>query len=168
MKFGSSHVFSEIFIHLNWHCLYDKPMINTSVEPALFKFMEEHCRQVKGIHMLAVNGTPTHVHLAFQMEPFVTLSDFVGKIKGASSFEINKAVGRKSLQWQRGCGAVSFSKRQSRSIVEYIERQKEHHGYKAGGGLNQTLEISGVYDDQYDQAEHDREGGEAEAVGKPR
>ncbi len=168
MKFGSSHVFSEIFIHLNWHCQYDKPMISDSIEPALFAFMAEHCRQVKGIYLLALNGTPTHIHLAFQMEPFVTISDFVGKIKGASSFEINKVCGRKALLWQRGYGAVSFSKRQTSSIVEYIQKQKEHHGFVGAGKINDTLEISGIYDDGYIQAEQDRVGDDAEAVGKPR
>lgn len=30
-----SHCFSDIFLHLNWHCLANKPLITTSIEEEL-------------------------------------------------------------------------------------------------------------------------------------
>ena len=85
---GSGHIFSEIYLHLNWHCHNDKPMIKPKIESSLHELLEQYCRKVKGIHFERVGGTETHVHWRFQMEPFVLLSDFVGKIKGGSSHEI--------------------------------------------------------------------------------
>jgi REP element-mobilizing transposase RayT len=148
---SGTHVFSELFIHLNWHCHRDQPLIIPSIEPQLFDNLMDRCRQTKGVHLLAVNGTPTHVHMAFQIEPFVLLSKFVGELKGGSSSALNKRFGRIALQWQRGYGAVSFSKKQTPWIVDYIAGQKEHH--RAGGTrLNTTLEIGeGFVEHEYQE-----------------
>ena len=134
---GSSHTFSEIFLHVNWHCLKDQRMIHSEVEAALYPFIEEYCAKVKGIHLKGIGGTETHVHLAFQFEPFVLLSDFIGKVKGASSYAMNKRFGAGTLDWQRGYGIVSFSKRQLSFILDYVANQKEHH---AAGSVNEILE----------------------------
>ena len=137
---GSGHTFSEIFLHLNWHCLKDRPLIAPRMEPVLHPFIEEYCSKIKGIHFSGVGGTETHVHLVFQMEPFVPLSDFIGQAKGASSHEMNKRFGPGTLQWQRGFGIVSFSKKHLPGILSYMARQKEHH---AQGSTKEILERSG-------------------------
>ena len=62
------------------------------------------------------------------IEPFVTISDVVQELKGASSFEVNKRMNRKALEWQRGYGVVSFGKRNLDWVLEYVRRQREHHG----------------------------------------
>jgi len=134
---GSGHIFSEIYLHLNWHCHNDKPMIKSEIEPSLHELLEQYCRKVKGIHFERVGGTETHIHLLFQMEPFVLLSDFVGKIKGSSSHEINKRFGAGTLQWQRGYEVVSFAKKHLASMVHYVDNQKEHH---KKGTVNKVLE----------------------------
>ncbi|MDX9973065.1 MAG: IS200/IS605 family transposase [FCB group bacterium] len=124
---GSTHVFSEIYIHLNWHCKDDRPLIVPELEPALHEYIESYCRMVKGIHFKGVGGTEDHVHLLFQMEPFVTLSDFIGRVKGASSHEMNVRFGKAALDWQRGYGVVSFAARHLPGLMGYVEHQKEHH-----------------------------------------
>jgi REP-associated tyrosine transposase len=134
---GCGHSFSEIFLHLNWHCKRDEPMIRPDVEPRLHRFIEEYCREIRGVHFEAVGGTETHVHLAFQMEPAVSLAGFIGQVKGASSHEMNKAFGRDTVKWQRGYGIVSFSKKYLPGIVRYVHDQKKHHG---AGTANDALE----------------------------
>ena len=137
MSYGSSHNFSEIFLHLNWHCAKDRPLLTPTIEPDCHAFIEEYCAKVKGIHFKEIGGTETHIHLVFQFEPFVELTDFIGKIKGASSHEMNQRFGRDSLEWQRGYGIVSFSKKHLPSMLQYVARQKEHH---AAGTTKDTLE----------------------------
>jgi putative transposase len=100
-------------------------------------FIEEYCGKVKGVHFKGIGGTETHVHLAFQMEPFVLLSDFIGKVKGANSHEMNKAWGSGAIRWQRGYGVVSFSGKFLPGILQYVWKQKEHH---RNGTTNQVLE----------------------------
>ena len=137
---GSGHTFSEIFLHLNWHCLQDRPLITASIEAPLHAFIQEYCAKIRGIHFKGVGGTETHIHLVFQFEPFAALSEFIGQVKGASSHEMNKQFGAGTIQWQRGFGIVSFSKKHLPAILRYVAGQKDHHSQ---GTANLTLEQSG-------------------------
>lgn len=78
------------------------------------------------------------LHLVFQMEPFVLLSECIGKIKGAGSHEMNKRFGAGTLKWQRGYGVVRFSKKHLPAVTRYVESQKEHH---RGGTIKEVLEV---------------------------
>jgi REP element-mobilizing transposase RayT len=83
--------------------------------------------QIRGVYFHEVGGTATHIHLAVNIAPFVCISDFIGQLKGACSYEVNQAAKKRLLQWQRGFGVVSFGKQQLPWVKNYIKRQKEHH-----------------------------------------
>jgi len=134
---GANHVFSEVFLHATWHCLGNRGLLSRETEQYIQCFLNEYCRKEKGVHFQGVGGTKDHVHLVIQVEPFVLVSEFIGKIKGASSHEANQRFGRASLQWQRGYGVVSFSKKHLKYVLDYVANQKEHH---AKGSLNEVLE----------------------------
>jgi putative transposase len=134
---GASHVFSEIYLHVTWHCLGNRSLLTREIEQFVHEILEQHCRKTRGVHFKGVGGTENHIHLVFQAEPFVVISEFIGKIKGASSHEANKQFGRATLQWQRGYGVVSFSKRYLKSVQDYVNNQKEHH---KKGSLNKVLQ----------------------------
>jgi len=123
----SSHVFHEIYLHINWHTKGDRPLLSAALEPEVHQRLRDRIRKTKGVYFHAVGGTATHIHLAVNIEPFVTISDLVGELKGACSREVNKARRRKALEWQRGFGVVSFGKRQLGWVKKYIANQKEHH-----------------------------------------
>ncbi len=125
-----SHVFSEIFIHLNWHTKADRPLLKGDLEAAVHEFLRERIDATKGVWLHAIGGTLTHVHLAIRIEPFVCISDLVGDIKGACSREMNKRCRRKALEWQRGFGAVSFGHKQLDWVKRYVQDQKQHHQQK--------------------------------------
>jgi len=133
----ASHVFHEIYLHLTWHTKDDAPLLVSDFESLVHEVLTARCHQTKGVYLHAINGTPTHVHLAINMEPHVTISDFVGELKGYSSHEVNKQERMKRLEWQRGFGVVSFGKKNLRWVQDYIARQKEHH---ATGQLHERLE----------------------------
>ena len=123
----SSHVFHEIYRHLTWHTKSSSPLITPELEPQVFEFFQTRCAKTKGVYLHGINGTPTHVHLALNIEPYVTISDLVGELKGACSFELNKAHGTQVLQWQRGFGVVSFGKQNLDWVLAYIADQKRQH-----------------------------------------
>jgi putative transposase len=112
----------------------------------VFKHFEGYCVETKGVYLHRVNGTPTHVHLAVNIEPFVTISDLAPDLKGGCSYDLNKQHGQKVLEWQRGFGVVSFGNLNLPWVVEYIDRQKEHH---AAGCTVERLERS-ESDDGYE------------------
>lgn len=133
----SSHVFHEIYLHLNWHTKNDYPACSGQVEELTHQFLTEKARRIKGAFLHRLGGTDTHVHLAVQIEPFVSVSDLVQELKGASAHEVNKQLGRKVLEWQRGYGVVSFGRKNLPWIIDYIDRQREHH---AAGRVHARLE----------------------------
>ena len=134
---GTSHVFSEIYLHVTWHCLENRALLTPEMERYVHGSVEEQCRKSKGVHFQCIGGTENHIHLVIQTEPFVLVSDFIGKIKGASSHEANQRFGQGALGWQRGYGMVSFSKRYLQTVVNYVGNQKEHHKKET---LNEVLE----------------------------
>jgi len=87
----SAHVFHEIYLHLTWHTKGSRGLITPELEPEVFQFFQDRCTRTKGVYLHGINGTPTHVHLAINIEPHVTISELVGDLKGACSFELNKA-----------------------------------------------------------------------------
>jgi len=72
-----------------------------------------------------------------QVTPTVCPSEFIGKVKGFTSHEMNRVLRSKKFQWQRGYGVVSFAKRNLPAVLKYIENQKDHH---RSGGTRPTLE----------------------------
>ena len=138
--FTAGHTFHEIFLHINWHCHRDQPQISPVVERFLHEFIQNYCSNAKGVRFEKVGGTETHIHLAIQVEPSVLVSDFIGKVKGASSYEINKQHGPNTLHWQRGYGVASFAKRNLPAVLKYIAEQKKHH---QSGTTNEVLEEHG-------------------------
>ena len=124
---SGTHVFSDLWYHVNWHCKDDACMITANLEPHLFSEIEAYCKKTKGIHFEEVGGTETHIHLLFRGEPFVTLSDFIGKLKGASAHDINARFGEDALRWQRGYGIFSVSPQYFDAVITYINNQAEHH-----------------------------------------
>lgn len=140
----ASHIFHEIYLHLNWHAKDDQPLITSGIEPAVHEFLTERCRKTRGVFFHGIGGTPTHLHLAINIEPHVCISDLVGDLKGACSHEINKQFRMKRLLWQRGFGVVSFGKLQLPWVLHYIANQKEHH---AKGRTQPRLEAVSIDDD---------------------
>jgi REP element-mobilizing transposase RayT len=145
----AAHVFHEIYLHLTWHTKDDSPLLIPSLEPVVHNVLTSRCHQTKGAYLHAINGTSTHVHLAVNIEPHVTISEFVGELKGYSAYEVNQQERRKRLEWQRGYGVVSFGRKQLSWVQEYIARQKEHHA--TGQVLDRLERIS--FDDRGDVIE---------------
>ncbi|MBU0618338.1 MAG: IS200/IS605 family transposase [Planctomycetes bacterium] len=133
----SSHVFHEIFLHLNWHTKSDHPTLQEQVEQLAHTFLRDKAKRLKGLTLHELGGTDTRVHLAVQIEPFLAVSEMVQELKGAASHEVNRRTGHKALEWQRGYGVVSFGRKHLPWGVEHIRRQREQH---ADGTVERRLE----------------------------
>ena len=124
----SSHVFHEIYLHINWHVKDNRPTLAADLEPMVHKLITERCRKTKGVYYHGIGGTPTHIHLAINIEPHVTISELIKDLKGGSSHDTNKQLLEKRLYWQRGYGVVSFGKSNLDWVLNYVGNQKQHHG----------------------------------------
>ncbi|MCI0639801.1 MAG: transposase [Verrucomicrobia subdivision 3 bacterium] len=80
--------------------------------------------------------------MAVSIAPTILISDFIWKIKGASSHEVNQKLGgqRKILEWQAGYGVVSFGTKDLPWVKQLIQNQKEHH--RVGKTVDQLERIA--------------------------
>ena len=90
---------------------------------------------------------PDHAHLLCRLPPTVLLADFIGQLKGATSFRVNKEIKpRFKLRWQEGYGVLTLRKDEIEKVSRYIDRQEEHH---RRGNLSQVLERLECEDDDW-------------------
>jgi putative transposase len=123
----SNSVYSEINFHITWHTKTSLPMINERIGDRLYHYITHKILETPGARLHAVGGTETHIHIASSLQPNILLSEWVGKLKGSSSYYINHELRPNALEWQRGYGVVTFGTMDLPWVIEYIKNQKEHH-----------------------------------------
>jgi REP element-mobilizing transposase RayT len=90
---------------------------------------------------------PDHAHLLCRLPPTVLLADFIGQLKGATSFRVNKEIRPKfKLHWQEGYGVLTLRKDEIEKVARYIDRQEDHH---RRGKLSDVLETFESNDDDW-------------------
>jgi len=92
--------------------------------PRLWQYVGGIARQ-KQILLLAAGGTANHLHLLISLPPTMTLAKAVQELKGNTSRWLNQMASR--FAWQEGYSAFSVSQSQRETVVDYIDRQAEHH-----------------------------------------
>ena len=125
----SKNYFSEINLHITWHCKDSFPLLTEDAEPLAHREVKQRIIRTLGVFVHEIGGTETHLHIAVSVPPTLVISEFIGQLKGASAHEVNlqlKLRG-KVLQWQAGYGVVSFGTRHLEWVKAYIRNQREHH-----------------------------------------
>ncbi len=147
----SRRAYSEINLHITWHVKDDAPVLRDDIEVQFRRYLRGRVREDSEARCHEVGGTDDHVHVVVTVPPTLPISEWVGRLKGASSHHINNVVAnRKVLEWQAGYGVVSFGTRDLPWVVDYVRNQREHHAH---GGTHDRLE----------RTEPDEEGKPAEA-----
>jgi REP element-mobilizing transposase RayT len=134
------NVYSEINLHITWHTKNSDPVLADSIENRLYHYLEHEVLKTKDVFFHEIGGTEDHVHLVATIPPSLLISEWIGKLKGGSSFYINHEIAnRKLLDWQAGYGVVSFGTKDLKWVIDYVKNQKERH---ARGTTNKRLERS--------------------------
>ncbi|MBI1257597.1 MAG: IS200/IS605 family transposase [Chloroflexi bacterium] len=130
--------FWKCYYHVIWGTKNRAAVITPSIEAILFHAIQAKSDELR-CTILAVNGTPDHVHVAVGIRPSLAVGDWVGQIKGASSHAVNSTFDtlEPKFRWQEDYGVLTFGVRQSSFVVSYVENQKEHH---RSGALYASLE----------------------------
>jgi putative transposase len=71
-----------------------------------------------------------HMHVAVSVPPALAVSDVVKRLKGASSHALNQACSfedDRKFRWQSEYGAITFGERSLPMVVDYLQKQREHH-----------------------------------------
>jgi len=78
-----------------------------------------------------VGGIEDHIHLLARQSRTITLADWIKELKRVTSIWFkDKGPEFKDFAWQAGYGAFSVSQSQLSHVIEYIQKQEEHHRQK--------------------------------------
>ena len=132
------NVHSEIHLHITWHTKRNQPVLVDEIERQLHRYLKQRAIRTSGVFVHAIDGVADHVHSAVSVPPTISISEWIGDLKGASAHFINGEIcNRKTLEWQTGYGVVSFGAKDLPWVIEYVRNQKEHH---AQGQVHDRLE----------------------------
>jgi putative transposase len=122
----------RLHYHFIWTTFERAPWLNDSLRPLLYRSIQARAERLSVI-VHEIGGIEDHVHVVAAVPPKLAVAECVGQFKGASSHTVNGWPGIESaFRWEEGYGAVSLGERSLPSVIDYVNRQREHH---AGGSL---------------------------------
>ncbi|MCH8069940.1 MAG: IS200/IS605 family transposase [Candidatus Marinimicrobia bacterium] len=146
-----ANTYTQIYIQIVFAVQSRQNLIRKNNKDELYKYTTGIIRN-KGHKLIVINGMSDHIHIFIGMKPKESISDLVRDIKKDSSNFINsKRWFRGKFNWQETYGAFSYGHSQMNDVVQYIQRQEEHHAKKTFKeeylGLLRVFNIK--YDEQY-------------------
>ncbi len=122
-----SKAHTKLFFHLTWATWRRHPFVVEDVQERLYRYVVRKCEEY-GYQLFAVNGMEDHLHIVIRLQPYVSVSEAVRKLKGSTSHFCNRQLGLETIfRWQQGYGALTFGKQDLKKVVAYVQRQKQHH-----------------------------------------
>jgi len=118
---------SKVILHIILSTKNREPWLDQGVRPRVQAYLATVCRDL-GADLVQVGGVADHVHIVTTLPRTISQAQFVEEIKKASSKWIKPLDARyRGFFWQRGYGAFSVSPSQLGSVLEYLDKQPEHH-----------------------------------------
>lgn len=145
------NTYTQIHLHVIFAVKYRAACIPLIQAERLYRYITGIITE-RGQKLLAINGMPDHVHLLIGLRPDKALSDLIRDVKASSAKFVNEQnwlPGK--FAWQEGFGAFSYSTSQLPSVIDYIERQQEHHAKRSFRDEYRLLleKFEVLYEDKY-------------------
>ncbi|MDO5471290.1 MAG: IS200/IS605 family transposase [Akkermansia sp.] len=122
-----AHTFTNAIFHIIFHTKRNSCVMKEEDLSRIFQYIGGIAREMSG-YLYKVGGRPDHIHLLTPLPITSSLSDFVRIIKTNSSKWIKGLdEAYKEFAWQEGYGAFSVSESNKHAVMQYIEKQPEHH-----------------------------------------
>ena len=123
--------------HCKWECQYHIVFIPKYRKKKLYGVVRDDVREIirtlckyKKVEIIAGAVCVDHVHLCVRIPPKLSISDFVGYLKGKSAlmvFDKHPEMGNKWDRsfWARGYYVTTIGNVNEATVKEYIRRQTE-------------------------------------------
>ena len=129
--------YSESLLHTTWECKYHivfapkyrRKEIYGKLRQDIGIILRELCKR-KEVEIIAAEACPNHIHLYVSMPPKLSVSSFMGYLKGKSTLLIFERHGNLKYKygnrvfWCRGY-YVSTVGNNKKAVEEYVKRQLE-------------------------------------------
>jgi putative transposase len=123
-----ANTYSALHYHLVFSTKNRQPWIARSIEERIWDYLGGIAR-ANGMKSVRVGGIEDHVHMLIGAPPTLSPSKIAQLVKGGSSLWIHETFPDMSrFAWQDGYGVFTVSRSAVSDVMEYIERQREHHG----------------------------------------
>jgi putative transposase len=119
----------RLFYHVVWATHGREPLIATEIEQSVYGILRDAAER-HGLIVHAIGGIEDHVHLALSIPPSISIADAIGKLKGASAYQINRRYSSKLgyiFAWQAEYGITSLSDSHLDAVRNYIKNQRRRH-----------------------------------------
>lgn len=122
-----SHSLTRIWIHSVWSTKNRFPFLEKNKKIKIVHHLSEIFEKSNcGVRI--INGTESHLHTLFLLNPNFSVKEILKNVKGESSHWINQNDFFKAkFSWQIGYGAFSVSESLVKKVENYIKNQKIHH-----------------------------------------
>ena len=116
----------RLHYHLIWATFERAPLLIGKNEKMFYGVLYNKAEDL-GIKIHAAGNVEDHVHVVCSIPPTLCVADVVRRLKGASSYAINRMNHNHRFKWQSGYGALSVSENDLEKVMAYAAHQKEHH-----------------------------------------
>lgn len=121
----------RIWIHTMFSTGDQRPLITSAIEKKVYNFMKEQF-ELWGCECRIINGTRDHVHVLFQMNYKMAITDILKMVKGTTSHWINaNELTEDKFSWQKGFNAFSVGLNNLDSVELLIANQKSLHAHES-------------------------------------
>ena len=121
--------------HTTWRCQYHvvfapkyrRMVIYGQIKKDIGQILRQLCEQ-KGIEIIEAEACPDHIHMLLEIPPKISVSSFMGYLKGKSSLMLYEQFGALKFKyrnrefWCRGYYVDTVGKNKTK-IQEYIKHQ---------------------------------------------
>jgi putative transposase len=119
--------FVRIWVHCVWTTKGRIPYLKDQISDEVISHIRENAK-AKSIYIDHINGYKEHLHALISLGSSHSISEVMQKIKGESSFWINKnKLTRLKFEWQDDFYSVSIGMDQLDQLRNYIRNQRLHH-----------------------------------------
>jgi REP element-mobilizing transposase RayT len=121
---------NRIYIHIVFSTKNRVPLISDEIKDDLFNYLGGVCKNLE-CNPIQVGGYRDHVHILCVLSKKITLIKLLEELKSSSSKWIKtRDVKYANFYWQSGYGAFSVNPTEIEVVVNYIQKQEEHHQVK--------------------------------------
>jgi putative transposase len=108
-----SHAFHQLYYHFAWATHERAAIIDRNWRPQLLQIIGQEVKKL-GAWPIRHNAMPDHAHLLVRLPPTLSVADFIGRVKGATSFQVNRDIrpGFK-FRWQEGYESAHATQRRT-------------------------------------------------------
>jgi len=125
-----ANTYTQINIHAIFAVYGRENLLLKSFRDRLFGYISQTLSNINQFP-LSVGGYSDHVHIFFEYDPEMKLSDILRIVKANSSRWINEqGFLPHRFRWQKGYSAFSYQRSKRSTIINYIMNQEIHHAYK--------------------------------------